>query len=128
MSATVRNVFPFLDEIHAEDKTEISAYKETILVPPVGLSPTAAHILLNLNHNPAGSGVHIPAVDKSLEHLKPDNINDQREPRSSADLIQLRYQFLALLHAVDADDDDPCRGDAPDDEPKAIVMIYNHTL
>ena len=129
MSATEWNVFPFLDEIHAKDKTAISANKETILVPPVSLSPTAAHILLDLNHNPAGSGVNIPAVDKSLEHLKPDNINDHREPSSSADLIQLRYQFLALLHAVDADDDDPSHGDAPDDEPKPIiiVIICNHT-
>ena len=96
------------------------------MVPPVSLSPTAAHILLNLNHNPAGSGVYIPAVDKSLEHLKPDNINDHREPSSSVDLIQLRYQFLALLHAVDADDDDPSHGDAPDDEPKTIVIIYHY--
>ena len=31
------------------------------------------------------------------------------------DLIQLRDQFLALLHAVDADDDDPRQGDEPDD-------------
>ena len=35
----------------------------------------------------------------------------------AGDLIQLRDQFLALLHAVDADDDDARQGDAPDDEP-----------
>ena len=70
------------------------------MAPPVSLSPTAADILLDLNHNSAGSLVNIPPVDQSLKHL-----------------VQLRDQFFALLHAVDADDDDARHGDAPDDEP-----------
>ena len=48
------------------------------MVSPVGLAPTAADILLDLNHNPAGSLVSIPPVDQSLEHLE-HNVNHQRE-------------------------------------------------
>ena len=43
----------------------------------------------------------------------------------AGDLIQLRDQFLALLHAVDADDDDPCRSDTPNDEPESINNLYS---
>ena len=41
----------------------------------------------------------------------------------AGDLIQLRDQFLALLHAVDADDDDPSHGDEPDDEPEDGIFL-----
>ena len=99
MSATVWHLSSFPDEIHAKHKTVTSSSDITSGLP-VSLAPTAAHILLDLNHNSAGSLVNIPTVDQSLEHL-----------------IQLRDQFLALLHAVDADDDDARQGDAPNDEP-----------
>ena len=99
MSATVWHLSPFPDEIHTKHKT-VTSHSEITWASPVSLSSTAADILLDLNHNSAGSLVNIPPVDQSLEHL-----------------VQLRDQFLALLHAVDADDDDARHGDAPDDEP-----------
>ena len=108
MSATVWNLSPFPDEIHAKHKT-VTSPSEITLASPVSLPPTAADILLDLNHNSAGSLVNIPPVDQSLEHL-----------------VQLIDQLLALLHAVDADDDDARHGDAPDDEPNDGRVLYNN--
>ena len=121
MSTTVWHLSPFPDEIHAKHKP-VRSSSEITLAPPVSLPSTAAHILLDLNHNSAGSLVNIPPVDQSLEHLNKDNILTIRKC-GPADLIQLRDQFLALLHAVDADDDDARHGDAPDDEPNDGIVI-----
>ena len=41
----------------------------------------------------------------------------------SVHLIQVVDQSLALLHAVDADDDDPSHGDEPDDEPEDGILL-----
>ena len=124
MSATVWHLSPFPDEIHAKHKT-VTSPSEITLASPVRLPPTAADILLDLNHNSAGSLVNIPPVDQSLEHLNKDNILTLRKC-GPADLIQLRDQFLALLHAVDADDDDARHGDAPDDEPNDGRLLNNY--
>ena len=81
MSATVRNLLPFPDEIHTKHRAETSSGEISLVASPVSLAPTAADILLDLNHDPAGSLVSIPPVDQSLEHLE-HNVNHQRESES----------------------------------------------
>ena len=67
---------------------------------------------------------HQEVVTK-LERGQKETISKMRKHRDG-DLIQLRDQFLALLHAVDADDDDARHGDAPDDEPNDGRLLNNN--